>query len=114
MNNWITLKAGMLIRTKRDLQGFNRSWNRPQKTIIKENTVLLIPDQGTKYGQVGPLQIGEMVNGEFKEFPNATKDDFLAESHTTNAPNDLGFVNSQDFEIVGIVRGQKYQIFSRS
>ena len=118
-DNWYNLKPGMLIRAKRDLRSSTRSWNSPQRSTIKENTVLMVPSRGTSYGDVGPRYVGIIdAEGKFTSFASkggriigGQGEDFLREGHTTRCPEDLGLADPDAYEIVGQLEGKLYEFY---
>lgn len=116
--NWIELKPGMLLRAKRDLRSSTRSWNSPQRSTIKENTILMAPSSGTRYGDVGPRYVGIIdAEGKFIPYPSLEevhlpgRDDFLREGHKSRCPEDLGLADPDAYEIVGQLEGKLYEFY---
>ena len=107
------LKDGMLIRAKKDLKGVSNSYNTPERIDIPKGTILKVPLEGTRIGDVFCSVVeGECVvhvrsmyrdtNGETRVIRNGDNNNRvgLNEGVKTSYPYDLGVADKTCWEIV--------------
>jgi len=107
------LRGGMLIRAKKDLRGTSNSYNTPERIDIPKGTILKVPLEGTRMGDVFCSVVeGECVvhvrsmyrdtNGETSVIRNGDNNNRvgLNEGVKTRCPYDLGVADKTCWEIV--------------
>ena len=105
----VRAKKGMLIRAKKDLRGVSNSYNTPERIEIKKGTLLVVPGEGTRFGDCFcKIREGKAIKhcrgyneGEKREMTpeNSSRDVIgLGEGYKT-APYSLGQIDTDFWEI---------------
>ena len=102
------LKSGDLIKAKTNLRGVTNSYNTPERINISKGTILRVPSEGTRMGDVFCTLVEGECTYEQRPISDGEKTNSmkigskvgLSQGHKSYGPYDLGKIDSTAWEKV--------------